>query len=149
MTDPAESRFVYVSYIATTPDRLWQALTTPEFTRLYWYGMHIETDWQQGSPWRLVNDAGELRDEGILTRVDRLRLIDMTWRNAWKPELAVEGEARCLIEIEPTEDGIKLSITHTIARTESPFIAAVSGGWPKIVSGLKTLLETGKVTESA
>ena len=65
------------------------------------------------------------------------------WQHQSKPELKAEGESLCTVELEPTGTAVKLSITHTIEREPSQFIAAVSGGWPKILSNLKSLLETG------
>ena len=141
------STFVYVSYIRTTPERLWQALTEPEFIRQYWFGCTVETDWQPGSPWALKFDDGRLADAGeILEREPQKRLV-IRWRNEWKPEMKAEGFSRCTMELEPSGPAMKLTITHTIERPASQFIGAVSGGWPRIVSNLKSLLETGEVVE--
>ena len=67
------------------------------------------------------------------------------WQNEWKPELKAEGQSRCTIELEPVDSAVKLTITHEIDRPESELITAVSGGWPRILSNLKSLLETGEV----
>lgn len=136
--------FVYVTFIRTTPDRLWSALTSAEFTRQYWFGMHCDTDWKAGSPWKLVFPDGRVADTGEITEVDPERRLVIRWRNEWKPELKAEGFSRCTFAIETVGDAVKLTVTHEIDRPESKLIHAVSGGWPLILSNLKSLLETGK-----
>ena len=142
------STFVYVTYISTTPDALWRALTEPEFTRQYWFGTHQECDWRPGSPWKLVFGDGRVADAGEVVEVDRPRRLVLRWRNEFRPELKAEGFSRCVIEIEATKDVSKLSILHTIERENAKLIEAVSGGWPRILSNLKSLLETGRVLTS-
>ena len=144
-----KSTFVYVTYIRTTPGQLWEALTTPAFIREYWYGAIAESAWTPGSPWSLKFEDGRLADSGeILEAVPGQRLV-IKWRNEWKPEFNAEGYATCTMEIEPVVDvavpAVKLSITHSIERADSGFIGAVSGGWPRILSNLKSLLETGSI----
>ena len=138
------SQFVYVTYIRTTPEKLWQALTAPEFTRQYWFGMVQESEWKTGASWRLVFEDGRVADAGEVLEVDPPRRLVLKWRNEFKPELKEEGFSRCVMEIEPAGETVKLTITHSIEREDSKFVQAVSGGWPKILSGLKTLLETGQ-----
>jgi uncharacterized protein YndB with AHSA1/START domain len=145
MSNAAESSFVYVTYIRTTPERLWSALTTPEFMRQYWFGMHINTDWKRGSPWRLAFQDGRTADEGKIVEIDPPKRLALEWRNEWKPEMKAEGNARCTMELEPAGDAVKLTVTHTMPRPQSKLIEAVSGGWPRILSNLKSLLETGQV----
>src|SRR5215475_4917222 len=93
-------RFVYVTYIGTTPEKLWEALLSPEFTKAYWFGVTLESEWQKGSPWKMRFVDGKITDSGEVVEID-------------KPD--------------------------------SKLIEAVSGGWPRILSNLKSLLETGKV----
>jgi len=139
----ARSTFVYVSYIRTTPEKLWTALTDPVFIKQYWFGMTCESRFETGSPWRLVSESGELYDEGeIVEAVPAQRLV-IRWRHRRMPELEAEGDSLCTMAIEPDGGGVKLTITHTVERPESKLIHAVSGGWPKVVSNLKSLLETG------
>jgi uncharacterized protein YndB with AHSA1/START domain len=141
--------FVYVTFIRTTPERLWSALTTPEFIRQYWFGMHCESDWKPTSPWKLVFADGRLADAGEIVEADPPRRLVIKWRNEWNAEMRAEGYSLCTFEIETVPDAspqaVKLSITHAIDRPESKFIEAVSGGWPRIISNLKSLLETGSV----
>jgi uncharacterized protein YndB with AHSA1/START domain len=140
-----QSRFVYVTYIRTTPEKLWSALTDEEFMKQYWFGTHCESQWTKGSSWKMVSGNGQMLDSGeIVEAVPQQRLV-IRWEHQSKPELKAEGESRCTIELEPFGTAIKLSITHTIEREQSKLIEAVSGGWPKIMSNLKSILETGSI----
>jgi uncharacterized protein YndB with AHSA1/START domain len=138
------SKFVYVSYIRITPEKLWQALTTPQIIQQYRFGMSVESEWKVGSPWSMYAD-GSLMDSGeILESVAPKRLV-LSWRSEWKPEFKAEGYSRCVYEIEPVGPSAKLTLTHSMERPDSKFIAAVSDGWPLVLSNLKSLLETGDV----
>lgn len=142
----ARSTFVYVSYIRTTPDRLWSALTTDvDFMKQYWFGTHCESEWTAGSPWKMVSSSGLILDAGEIVEADPPRRLVIRWRHHNKPELKAEGDSHCTIELEPIGPAVKLAITHTIEREPSKLIDAVSGGWPKIISNLKSLLETGAI----
>jgi uncharacterized protein YndB with AHSA1/START domain len=139
------SSFVYVIFIRTTPERLWSMLTGEEFIKEYWFGMHFKTEWKAGAEWQLIFPDGRVADTGeILEWVPPKRLV-LKWRNEFRPELKAEGYAQCMIDLEPVSDAVKLTITHTMKRAESKFIEAVSGGWPRILSNLKSLLETGQI----
>ena len=139
----ARSTFVYVSYIRTTPEKLWSALTDPEFMKQYWFGVHGESQWTAGSPWKNVSPKGQILDAGEIVEAVPPRRLVIRWQNQFKPELKAEGESLCTMEVEPSGTAVKLSITHAIERAPSKFIEAVSGGWPKVISNLKSVLETG------
>ena len=139
------SKFVYVVYIRTSPARLWEALTKPEFTRQYWFGSHQETDWKKGSEWKLVFPDGRVADCGEVVEIEPMRRLVLKWRNEFRPELKAEGVASCTIQLEPMADAVKLTISHVMDRGASKLIEAVSGGWPRILSNLKSILETGEV----
>ena len=145
----SKSTFIYVTFIRTTPEKLWTALTTPDFMREYWFGMHCQSDWRPGSSWKLVFSDGRTADAGEIVESEPPRRLVVKWRNEWSPEMNAEGYSRCAFELEPVPDAspvaVKLTVTHTMERPESKFIAAVSGGWPRILSNLKSLLETGEV----
>jgi uncharacterized protein YndB with AHSA1/START domain len=145
MTDAATTAFVYVTFIRTTPERLWSALTNPDFTKKYWFGMYQETDWKAGSSWRMVFPDGRVADTGEIVEVDPPRRLVIRWQNEFRPELKAEGYSRCTMDLEPMADVVKLTITHAMDRAESKFVEAVSGGWPRILANLKSLLETGEV----
>ena len=139
------SSFVYVAYIRTTPEKLWSALTDAEFMKQYWFGNHCESDWTAGSPWKIVSGDGQIMDTGEIVEADPPRRMVIRWQNQFRPELKAEGDSLCTMELEAIGPAVKLSITHTIEREPSQFIAAVSGGWPKVISNLKSLLETGSI----
>jgi uncharacterized protein YndB with AHSA1/START domain len=137
--------FVYVTFIKATPEQLWSALTAPDFTKQYWFGMHQESDWKAGSAWRLVFADGRVADTGEVVEIDRPRRLVLKWRNEFKPELKAEGYSLCTFELEAMGAAVKLTISHALDRPDSKFIEAVSGGWPRILSNLKSLLETGTI----
>ncbi len=142
----AKSTFVYVTYIRTTPEKLWSALTEDvEFMKQYWFGVHCESQWTAGSSWKMLSPDGRILDAGEIVEAVPPRRLVIRWQHQNKPELKAEGESQCTLELERSGTAVKLSITHTIDREPSKFIEAVSGGWPKIVSILKSLLETGAV----
>jgi uncharacterized protein YndB with AHSA1/START domain len=139
----ARSTFIYVIYIRTTPEQLWSALTDAEFMKQYWFGTHCESQWMAGSPWKLVSGDGQIFDAGEIVEARPPRRLVIRWQHQNKPELKAEGDSQCTMELERSGTAVKLSITHTIGREHSKLIEAVSGGWPKIISNLKSLLETG------
>ncbi len=136
------STFVYVSYIRTTPDKLWAALTDGEFMKQYWFGMHGDSAFTTGSPWKLVAGDGRVPAAGEIVEATPPRRLVIRWKDQ-KPELELEGDSLCTLELEPIGAAVKLSITHTIEREHSKLIESVGGGWPKVISNLKSLLETG------
>jgi uncharacterized protein YndB with AHSA1/START domain/DNA-binding transcriptional ArsR family regulator len=164
-----QTQFVYATYIRTTPERLWQALTDPAFTRRYW-GAGLHSDWQVGSPvqWQEGHDE-EPRDLGqVVLEAEPYRRLSYTWPPpqphhaelfGWSPErlaeLQREPRSHVRFELEPTGDAVKLTVTHDGFAPGSPLLEAVSGrteqsgGWPELVSNLKTLLETGETLEEA
>lgn len=144
MTD-APSTFVYVTFIRTTPERLWAALTSPDMMKQYWFDMHQESDWTPGSPWRLLFADGRVADTGEILEADPPRRLVIRWRNEFRPEIKAEGPALCTYQIEPVDGAVKLTVTHAMDRPNTQFIEAVSGGWPRILSNLKSLLETGEI----
>ena len=137
------SQYIYVTYIRTTPQKLWAALTQPEFQKQYWFGMPQESDWKPGASWKMLFEDGRVADAGEVLEIDPPRRLVLKWRNEFKPELKAEGYSRCVYELEPDGDTMKLTITHSIEKDGAKFIEAVSGGWPKIMASLKSLLETG------
>lgn len=144
----AASKFVYVTYIRTTPEKLWDALTKPEFTKQYWCACWQESEWIVGATWKLVRPDGEIADAGEVLEVDKPKRLVVKWRNEFRPELTVEGFSRCTFDLEQVEDSMRLTITHEIDCEKSKLIDAVSHGWPRILASLKSLLETGESLEA-
>jgi len=139
------SQFVYVSYIKTTPEKLWQALTTPRFIKQYWAGVDTASDWKVGSAWTMKFPEGRVADTGTIVEFRPPERMVIKWRNEWNPEMKEEGFSRCTFDLEKAEGAVKLTVTHGIDIVNSTFIEAVSGGWPLVLSNLKSLLETGDV----
>jgi uncharacterized protein YndB with AHSA1/START domain len=141
----ADSTFIYVTYIRTTPEALWRALTTSEFMAQYWLGATAEADWRKGGAWKLVFPDGRAADQGEIVDFEPERLLAIKWRNEWSEEFKAEGWSMCTMELEPIGEAVKLTVSHTMERENAKFIVAVGGGWPRILSNLKSLLETGQV----
>lgn len=147
-------KFVYVTLINTTAEKLWAALTKSEFTRQYWFGTGVESDWHVGSPARFDMNGKPLL-EGTVLKSEPPRLLAYTWQDVANPELAGEKPSRVTFEIEPLTDkdghpaasGVKLTVTHDDFAPNSKMFPRISNGWPTVLSGLKTLLETGKALD--
>src|SRR5262245_13074071 len=123
------SRFVYITYIRTTPARLWQALLDPEFTRQYWVGTWQDCDWEKGSSWKLMIPDGRVGDAGEVVEIEPEKRLVLTWRNEFLPELHEEGFSRLTYELEPMGATVKLTVIHEMDRPQSKLIDKVSHGW--------------------
>ncbi len=159
--DPmAKPEFVYTTYINTTPERLWQALTDPAFTKRYW-GVTFETDWHKGSTMTWHDPGGAVADpEQVVLESDPYRRLSYSWHTftpEWakgngiseeeRAKLAAESRSKVTFQIEPHGAAVKLTVIHDDGG--SALIEAVSSGWPEILSNLKSLLETGDVLPKA
>ncbi|MEU4541098.1 metalloregulator ArsR/SmtB family transcription factor [Streptosporangium sp. NPDC023825] len=159
-TDVSETSFVYISYIKTTPDRLWEALTGPAFISRYFGGGGPRSDWTPGAPieWKVTAD-GEYHDWGQrVLEAEPGKRLSYTWHNyeqevadmfGWSDEklaeLRKEPISKITFEIEPAGGAtVKLTVTHEGLVAGSEMIKGVSEGWPEILSNLKTLLESGE-----
>ncbi len=134
---------VFEIYIKTTPERLWEAITSSELRRRYNFGAGITSDWAPGSRYELVHpdSPGGLAD-GENLEVDPPRKLVQSYRALWSDDVQRAGTSRVTWEIEPVEDSCRLTVTHDQLPDSAP--SALYGGWPMILSGLKTLLETGE-----
>ena len=137
-------KFVYVTYIRTTPEKLWQALTEPEFTRKYFCGTWQESKWKVGSPWCIMIPDGRVADSGEVLEIDPPRRLVLSWRNEFKPEMRAEGYSRMTYELEKAGDSVKLTVIHEMDKPGTKFLESVSNGWPLVLASLKSLLETGE-----
>jgi uncharacterized protein YndB with AHSA1/START domain len=136
--------YVYVTYIETSPQKLWEALTSSEFTRQYWFGSEVRSDWKVGSPFALVMN-GTTTDSGEILEADPPRRLSYSFKHQMFEELRKEPISRVIFTLEPFDKLVKLTVLHEGFREGSKFLGAISKGWPAILSGLKSLLETGKV----
>ena len=144
MTEMTTESTVYVTYIATTPEKLWAALTASEFTRQYFFNRTVESDWNTSSPWILRMPDGRVDIKGEVRESDPPRKLVVTWNVDWLAEKL--PEAIVSYEIEPVGGGV-VRLTMTEAHpTPIPAHLLEGGrkGWPMILCGLKSLLETGK-----
>lgn len=146
-------KFVYVTLIATTPEKLWEALTNPEFTAQYWGGTRLESDWKVGSNidfrWR-----GEVVHHDSILECDPPRRLSYTFHPLHDAELRVEAPSRVTFEIEDftgqtrqNQKTVKLTVTHDEFPADSKVFPKISQGWPDILSSLKSFLETGQAIE--
>ncbi len=143
----ANSRFVYVTYIRTTPEKLWRALLEPEFTKQYWCGTTQECDWKVGSPWKLMIPDGRIADSGQVLEMEPHRRLVLSWRKEFKSELYEDVYSHLTYELEKLGESVKLTVIHESEKKDSKLIQAVSDGWPHILASLKSLLETGESLE--
>jgi uncharacterized protein YndB with AHSA1/START domain/DNA-binding transcriptional ArsR family regulator len=135
---------VFEIYIRTTPERLWEAITNPDIRAKYNFGSRIESDWAPGSHFEMVHPSADgLLGEGENLEVDPPRRLVQTMRALWGPEVIAEGTSRVTWEIEPVGDSCRLTVTHDQLRDGAN--DQLFGGWPMILSGLKTWLETGEL----
>lgn len=155
--------FVHTSFIRTTPEHLWQALTDPTFTTRYW-GVTFESDWQVGSPvvWVLPNGARIADPAQVVLESDPHRLLSYTW-HSFTPEfaaayemdpaevakLAEEPRTKVRFEIEPRGEVVRLTVVHEGFAPDSALLDSIGGGWSELLSSLKTLLETGEPLPAA
>lgn len=142
------TRFVYTTYIRTTAEKLWAALTEPEFTRRYWAETWQECEWKAGASWRLMIPDGRVGDSGEVLEIDRPHRLVLSWRTEFMLDLREEGYSRLTYELETQGDMVKLLLVHEIDRPESKLIAMTSEGWPGLLASLKSLLETGEPLEA-
>lgn len=161
MSTATTTDFVYVTYIRADADTVFRALTEPEFTRRYW-GATLVSDWEVGSPIRWEEGDGVLEGQEVLA-VDRPRMLAYSWHHAdalhqehtgWTDEqvAAQQAEPRSKVTFTITDADpgtVKLTVVHDGFVPGSVMLDAISGGWPSVLSGLKTLLETGAPLASA
>ena len=139
----SKPEFVYTTYIETSVDKLWQALTDGDFTERYWFGVHLRSDWKIGSVFEMVRGDGSVSDAGKVVEYDPPRRLAYTFVNL-SDEYKGELPALATFVIEPHGKLVKLTLTHEGFAEGSKFLQGISQGWPAIPSGLKSLLETGK-----
>ncbi|HVT82433.1 MAG TPA: SRPBCC domain-containing protein, partial [Phycisphaerae bacterium] len=116
LKDLAGDRFVYVTYIRTTPEMLWDALTRSEFTRDYWFGTALESTWKTGAAWAALMPDGRLNTEGVVLACEPCTRLVLSWQPRVNPAMAAEGAARCTFELDRNGDTVKLTVIHESGR---------------------------------
>jgi uncharacterized protein YndB with AHSA1/START domain len=141
-TITATTTQVYNIFIKATPEAIWDAITKPEFTTKYFHGLSISL--VDGRRITVMSDGSELSNEAVVEE-DPPRKLVHEWQSNWDPDMASEPASRVTWEIEPGEDGVcMLTVVHDKLEESPRTAAGVAGGWMRIISSLKTLLETGK-----
>ncbi len=135
---------VFEIYIRTTPERLWEAITSSDIRSKYQFGSRITSDWTRGSRFEMAHpNADGLLGEGVNLEIDPPRRLVQSMIALWSDEVKNEGPSRITWEIEPVGDSCRLVVTHDELREGAN--DELYGGWPMILSGLKTWLETGEL----
>jgi uncharacterized protein YndB with AHSA1/START domain len=140
-----KAKFVYVSYIGSTPEKVFNALMDPELTKQYW-GLHRNvSDWKVGSRWEHQDyeDAKKVAVVGKVLEFEPPRRLVLSWGSP-ADEAQPEKHSRVTFLVEPFADAVRLTVTHDELEPESPMYRGISAGWPAILSSMKTLLESGK-----
>jgi uncharacterized protein YndB with AHSA1/START domain len=137
----SKPEFVYTTYIETTAEKLWHALTDGDFTERYWFGHRVTSDWQVGSAYGFANQ-GKPTVEGKVLVSDQPRRLAYTWNNR-KEEAKGEGTSRVTFDLDPRGKVIKLTVTHDQLGEDGKTLRDISGGWPMVIASLKSMLETG------
>jgi uncharacterized protein YndB with AHSA1/START domain len=134
---------VFEIYVRATPEQVWEAITDPEIRARYNFGARIDSDWTPGSRYEMSSPKADgLLGEGEILEVDAPRRLVQSMRALWGEDVAAEGTSRVTWEIEPIEDSCRVTVTHDQLRDGAN--DQLYGGWPMILSGLKTWLETGE-----
>ncbi len=134
--------YVYVTYIETSAENLWQALTESEFTERYWFGHRVSSDWKPGSPYSFAKQ-GANSIEGKVIAADPPKRLVYSW-NSCSPADRQEGTSKVTFDLEPRGKVVKLTVTHDELNEAGVTFRNISGGWPMVIAGLKSLLETGR-----
>jgi uncharacterized protein YndB with AHSA1/START domain len=136
---------IYQVFIRATPEQIWEAITRPEFTEKYFHGTRVDSTLEQGARYLLHMPDGATAVEGEVLEADRPKRLVHTWAAQYDPELAQEEPSRVTWEIEPGDGGVtKLTTTHDRLEASPKTAESVAGGWMYVLSGLKTLVETGE-----
>ena len=141
----SKPEFVYTTYIETTVELLWQALTDGDFTERYWFGHRVTSDWKAGSSYRFASQ-GVPNIEGKVLVSDPPRQLSYSW-DSCSPEARRERTSRVTFDLEPSGTIVKLTVTHDELDEGGVTLRNISGGWPMVIASLKSLLETGRILD--
>ena len=133
-------RLVYTTFIRSTPKKTWDAITNPKFTRQYWAGLANVSDWKKGSKWEHLNPDNEVWVTGEVVECVPPKRLVLTWAD---PD-DLKDKSRVTFEIEKAGNSVCLTVTHDKLKAGSKMLRGVSWGWPRVLSSMKSFLETGK-----
>lgn len=146
MTTGTKPKFVYVTYIRATPEKVWDALTRPELSEQYWFGYRVDASGGVGGRMTARNPAGKLAHDDPIIESDPPRRLVYGWKPLYR-ELPDERPSRVTFEIEPLKGQVRLTVTHEQFDDGSIMFEMISKGWPAVLSSLKTFLESGSGLE--
>ena len=138
----SKPEFVYTTYIETTPEKLWHALTEGDFTERYWFGYRATSDWKAGSPYHFAKD-GQRSVEGKVLVSDPPKKLALSW-DVVKQGASRERTSRVTFDLESRGKVIKLTVTHDELDERGETLRSISSGWPMVMASLKSFLETGR-----
>jgi uncharacterized protein YndB with AHSA1/START domain len=146
MTATAKPQFVYVTYIAASPERVWEALTRPDLSEKYWFGYRVTADGKAGERMTAVNPAGRLAHDDPIIESDPPRKLVYGWKPLYK-DMPDERPSRVTFLLEPFKGQTRLTVTHDEFEEGSRIFGMISKGWPAVLSSLKSFLEMGRGLE--
>ena len=139
-------KFVYVTYIASTPEKVWEALTDPAMTEQYWFGYRVAADGKVGGHMTARNPAGKEVHRDVILESDPPRRLSYAWRSLYD-EFKHERPSRVTFDLTPFKDQVRLTIVHDDFDPGSKMFDSISKGWPAVLSSMKSLLETGRALD--
>ena len=139
--------YVYVIAIASSPEDVWRGLTSPEFTKQYWHRTEVQSDYEVGSPIRFMTETGSIGCEGEVLVADYPSELTFTWQFPNNPDTRDEPPSRVSFRLEPIASGTLLTVIHDEFPEDSAMLRLVEPGWPLVICGLKTLLESGSAAD--
>ena len=139
-----KSEFMYSIYIKAPIDRVWNALTDADTTPKYWVGFRQIADWKPGGDWKLQSPKGTIADSGEVLEFDPPKHLKLRWKHQHFESMIEDADTICSYDLEQTDELTKLTVHHRCELPNSKLIGAISNGWPKVLSSLKSYLETGE-----
>jgi uncharacterized protein YndB with AHSA1/START domain len=143
----SKPKFVYVTYIASTPEMVWEALTKPDISEKYWFGYRVQADGKEGARMTAHNPKGALAHDDPILESDPPRRLVYGWKPLFK-DLPDERPSRVTFELTPVKDQVRLTVIHDEFDDGSRMFEMISKGWPAVLSSLKSYLETGRGLQS-
>jgi uncharacterized protein YndB with AHSA1/START domain len=143
-----QPKFVYVIYIASTPEKVWQALTEAKMTERYWFGYRVSAAGKVGSSFTAKSPGGRDFDKGVILESDPPRRLSYSW-HPQHDEFKNERPSRVTFDLEPFKDQVRLTIVHDDFAPGSKVFDSICRGWPAVLSSMKSLLETGRALLSS
>ena len=138
----SKPEYVYTTYIETSAEKLWQALTDGDFTERYWFGHRVTSDWKVGSSYQFAKQ-GSATIAGKVLESDPPKRLVYTW-DSCSAEAKLERTSRVTFDLEPRGNAVKLTVTHDALDEGGKTLRDISGGWPMVIASLKSMLETGR-----